>query len=355
MRPLTLLLKPVSGTCNMNCTYCYYRSPGRAEENGIMSDDTVDVLIKRIGEVRPSMLSVVFQGGEPTLAGLGFVKRFICKVKEQIVCPVSYALQTNGLLIDEGFAQFFRENGFLVGVSIDGDGKTNDRYRLDKNGNSVFERTLYSMTLLEKYGVAFNVLSVIDDANAADIETTWAFFKKQGYRHIQFIPYVEGDSPVSLSAESYEAFLKRSFDLWYDDLMGGRYVSVRHIDNYLRILRGSAPENCAMSGVCGHYYVVEADGSLYPCDFYCKEEYRLGSVYDADPFAHSKARSAFADRSRVIHAYCGSCQYHLLCRGGCMRDRTEDGAANRYCAAYRGFFAEKAELLKAAAEMFAGR
>ena len=352
MRNLSLLVKPASGLCNLHCGYCFYRAAGAERENRIMPPETADALIGRIAAFRPAALSVMFQGGEPTLAGLDFFRFFVAKVKQSVSCPVSFALQTNGLLLDGAWAAFLKENNFLVGVSLDGDRRTNDRYRRTRAGESVLPQVLRAVSLLRQYGVDFNILSVVDDANAADIERTWRYFRKHGFRFLQFIPCIDEGEGIGLSPENCEAFLKRSFDLWYRELTAGAYISVRHIDNYVGILMGRPPENCAMCGICGNYFVVEADGAVYPCDFYCKEAYRLGSVFDADPFGGGEKQRRFIEGSTIIHEHCRSCRYYALCRGGCRRDRTEDLTENKYCAAYRHFFAYAGERMQKAAEMF---
>ncbi len=351
MNTLTLLVKPAAGLCNMNCRYCFYRSASETRKNRIMTEETVDALIQKIKEYRPSALSVVFQGGEPTLAGLDYYKSFVNKIKENIKAPVNYALQTNGLLIDDDFAQFFKENGFLVGISLDGNRKTNDRYRLDKSGESVFQKVQTRIDILKKHGVDFNILSVIDDKNGEDIEETYAFFKERGYNFLQFIPFVDGEDGVSLTPEKYGEFLKKIFDLWYADFINGDYISIRHIDNYIGILLGNPPENCAMCGVCGSYFVVEANGDIFPCDFYCKDEYRLGNIYDEKPFEVSEKQKEFIEQSMLIHEKCRDCKYRVLCRGGCKRDRTDGYTKNRYCEAYRDFFDYAADRMINAAKL----
>lgn len=338
MKNLVLLVKPAAGLCNMNCSYCFYRSASEGRENRIMSESTSDALIQRVKEFSPSSLSVMFQGGEPTLAGLDFFERFTEKIKAEISAPVSYSMQTNGLLVDDSFARFFKKNSFLLGVSLDGGKKTNDRYRLDKNGGGVVPLVLNSLSILKKHGVDFNILSVIDDENAADIESTCNYFKKHKFGFLQFIPYVDEGCGISLSREKYEFFLKKSFDLWYDDFINGNYISIRHIDNYINILLGRQPENCAMCGTCGHYFVIEADGGIYPCDFYCRNESRLGSVFDNDPFSLHEKHRAFIEESYLIHKNCKSCKYYNLCRGGCKRDRINGFSHNKYCDAYFAFF-----------------
>ena len=354
MKPLTLLIKPAAGLCNMSCRYCFYKEASGKRENRIMSEETVDALIDRISEAHPFSLSVLFQGGEPTLAGPGFLRAFVKKVKEKVRCPVSYALQTNGLLIDDDYARFFKENSFLVGLSLDGEKSTNDRYRKAKDGKSVFEKVLDSAAILKSHGVDFNILSVIDDSNAADIEKTYGFFKENCFDYLQFIPCNDEGIGVSLSAENYETFLKKSFDLWYGDLAGGKYVSIRHIDNYVGIILGRSPENCAMCGLCGNYFVVEANGDLYPCDFYCTDENRLGSVFDEKPFEMSEKQRRFIEESKRIHEHCKGCRYYALCRGGCKKDRMDDFSKNRYCKAYYGFFEYAGERMLKAAEVFGG-
>ncbi len=355
MKNLTLLVKPAAGLCNMNCGYCFYRAAAGERENRPMSPETADVLIQKISAARPADLSIVFQGGEPTLAGLAFFKSFTQKLKQAVSCPVSFAFQTNGLLLDDAWAAFFKENGFLVGVSLDGDRRANDRYRRDKSGESVFPQVLRAISVLRRHGVDFNILSVIDDENAADIDSAWRYYKKHGFRFLQFIPLVDEGCGAALSPEKYEAFLKRVFDLWYGELMNGKYISVRHIDNYVGLLMGRPPENCAMCGTCGSYFTVEADGDIYPCDFYCKAAYRLGSVFDGAPFAESEKQRGFIAESAAIREYCGACRYYALCRGGCKRDRTDGFTKNRYCAAYTGFFEYAAQRMERAAAIFLQR
>ena len=338
MKNLTLLIKPAAGLCNINCTYCFYKSASRARDNNTMSRETVDMLIRKIREYGASAVNILFQGGEPTLAGLDFFRCFTDRVRQNLSVPVSYGLQSNGILIDNAWAEFFRENHFLLGVSLDGGRRTTDRYRLDKNSRSVLPQILNGISALRKSGVDFNILSVIDDKNAMDIENTWQYFKKHDFRFLQFIPLVDEGMGISLSADIYAFFLNRSFDLWYKDWEKGCYISVRHIDNYIRILMGEQPENCAMCGVCGSYFVLEANGDLFPCDFYCTEERRIGNIYDDDPFAQNEKQRSFISLSMIIHEHCRTCQWYALCRGGCLRDRSQNFTKNRYCDAYKTFF-----------------
>ncbi len=350
MKNLVLLIKPAAGLCNMNCGYCFYKSASEGRENRIMQEGTVDMLIERIKEFAPSSLSVMFQGGEPTLARLEFFERFTEKVSKNISAPVSFSLQTNGLLVDDAFSRFFKKNSFLLGVSLDGNRRTNDRYRLDKNGGGVLPQILNSISILKKHEVDFNILSVIDNENAADAENTYTYFKKHGFGFLQFIPYIDEGNGISLSDEKYGEFLRKIFDLWYEDYINGRYISIRHIDNYINILLGRPPESCAMCGTCGHYFVIEANGDIYPCDFYCRNEFKTGTVFDNNPFEINAKHREFIEESFVIHPHCKSCKYYILCRGGCKRDRINGFSQNKYCKAYYGFFEYAGERMKLIAQ-----
>lgn len=359
MRELSLLIKPVGAACNLACSYCFYRhvAAGRETEQGVMTDETADALLERVFSLRPYALSVAFQGGEPTLAGTDWYRRFLrcLSEKNKANIPVALSIQTNGLLLDKSWAQLFSENNFLVGLSLDGNRAVNDRFRKNKEGNSVFERTLSAAGLLAEQGVEFNILSVLTDESAYAVEDTYLFFKQRGFRYLQFIPFVDEGTGHTLKPEAYAFFLKRSFDLWYEDYLKGEFLSIRHIDNYLRILLGAEPENCAMCGVCGRYYVIESEGSVYPCDFYCRKEFRLGSVFDPSPFGENEKHRAFLESSRRIHAYCRDCRYAGLCRGGCRRDRVDSLTKNPYCDAYRAFFDYALERMLAVARQIKER
>lgn len=345
---LTVLIKPASGKCNLRCRYCFYadEAENRAVgDYGFMSAETAENVVRRAFETGEREYIFAFQGGEPMLAGLSFYEAFVRRVGEynKKRAKVHYTIQTNGTLIDGAFAKFFKRSGFLVGVSLDGDAAVHDADRLTADGRGSFARVEEGIRRLEEAGADFNIVSVVNKKNYKKIGQTYRFFREKGFRWLQFIPCVDtvrSGSPFMLRSGQMARYLCELFDLWFEDLLHGGRVSVRNFDNYLSILRGQQPENCAMCGVCGNYFTVEADGSVFPCDFYCMDEWLLGNVNES-PFSAMRGALAekFVEESKEVPKACAGCRYFFLCRNGCKKDRVQ--GRNRYCAAYRKFFARK--------------
>ncbi len=355
MQTLSLLIKPASGLCNLRCRYCFYAdvADSRAVKNyGMMSEEILETLVAKALSEATDRCVFGFQGGEPTLAGLDFFRKLVEfeNRHNRNRVTIEHTLQTNGLGLDAAWAEFFREHRFLVGVSIDADSRLHDQLRPDAAGKGTHRRCLDAVRLLERHGVDFNILSVLTRHMAAHPDQTYNFYKRKGFRHLQFIPCLDGleeaagSHPHSLDAAGYGSFLCRLFDLWRRDFLAGDYISIRSFDNYIHMLAGHPPENCGMSGECHTYPLIEADGSVYPCDFYALDRYRLGNVR-SDTFTgmlSGEAARKFEAPSRRLAATCQACEYLFLCRGGCRRDREplSDGAPgqNRFCEAYRLFF-----------------
>ncbi len=372
MPPVHVMIKPASAGCNMRCSYCFYADEAASRQvgaRGIMSPDTAAQIVKKALAHARGSCSFIFQGGEPTLAGLDFFRHFVELVNGQRPpdVAVSYAFQTNGLLIDEEWARFFADNRFLVGVSMDGPAEVHDRLRPLAGGGAFHALVLDRLRLLRRAGVECNVLTVVTRQLARDIARTYDFFKEEGILYQQYIPCMDpldaarGGQAYSLTPREYAKFLHRLFVLWKKDLDRGLYVSVRHFDNWLSILLGRPPESCNMLGVCSVQYVVEADGSVYPCDFYCLDQWALGSVLreDFDAFDARRRQLGFVERSLPVPPECGRCPWRALCRNGCPRDRVrqpgQTWAKNYYCDAYREFFSLHFRDLQQAAGRLAGQ
>ena len=361
MQSLSLLIKPASSSCNLKCKYCFYAdvTDCRAVKNtGMMSRDCTETMVKKAFATKARHVLFAFQGGEPTLAGLDYFTHFIDTVKENNFygARCSFSLQTNGTLIDDKWSDFFVRNNFLVGLSLDGNREHHDFFRKDAKGDGTYWKVIAAARLLQRHNVDFNILTVVTDYTARHITKIYNYFKKEGFRYLQFIPCIEDfgvtDTDVpKLSIESYASFLITIFNLWLADFKQNNYISIRHIDNYIQMLAGNGAENCAMFGECGLYYVVEGDGSLYPCDFYCTDEYFLKTIFNDKAFVITPKHQEFLNDSKKLNKDCLNCRHYFICRGGCKRDREPDYTNNKYCKAYEAFFDHALQEMKLIALM----
>ena len=353
MPPLTVLSKPASGDCNLRCRYCFYQDETQRRETpsyGVMSVQTLEAIVKKVMEYADGQCTIGFQGGEPTLAGLDFFRAYIDLVKKhnRKGLEVAHTLQTNGTLLTEDWAVFLKQNHFLVGLSIDGTACIHDQLRVDAVGRGSFARVWRGKELLQKHGVDFNVLTVVTQQASAHASDIYEFFVENDLLFHQYIPCLapldaEGCGQYAVTAEAYSQFLCELFDRWYEDQLRGTQVYVRYFENLAGMLLGYPPENCGMCGHCVNQYVVEADGGVYPCDFYVLDRYRLGNL-TTDSFEdlnRSAQQSGFIQDSLKVEPECLQCNLSGLCRGGCRRDRQRADmqtlGKSCFCAAYKKF------------------
>lgn len=339
-----MMIKPASALCNLACHYCFYLDTAAHRVEGswpIMDQSVVEATVTKSLELADSV-SFVFQGGEPTLAGLPFFESFVQTVAahKRADQEIHYAFQTNGLIFDRSWARFFKEHDFLVGFSFDGTRKIHDVYRRDHSDEGSGRQVLRSIALAQEEGVTFNVLSVVTDLFAGNINAVHQFLTDRGIYHHQYISCMDPiDQDISfLSPKGYASFLKNSFDTWYHLFMRGTPISVRFFDNLVGMLLGLPPESCDMAGVCSPNYVVESNGNIYPCDFYCTDDMLLGNIV-TDSFATLDTKRdelRFIEDSPNTIDGCERCRWQSLCRGGCKRYRTESGY--RFCSSMQQFF-----------------
>lgn len=352
MPPLSLLIKPSSGGCNMRCKYCFYHDEQMNRETfsyGFMSDETLEILIKKALEYATFQCSFGFQGGEPTLRGLDFYRRAVELQRKYNVHNVRIfnALQTNGMLIDNSWAEFLHENHFLVGLSMDGTKKVHDENRLDTEGKGTFNRVLQTAQKLASHQVDLSLLTVVTNRTADSITQIYNFYRRSNLFYQQYIPCLDpleterGASAYSLTPEKYAKFLNTLFDLWYRDVTQGRFIYIRYFENLVGILMGRRPESCGLGGQCTIQNVVEADGSVYPCDFYCLDQWQLGNIREQSfrELAVCETARRFLNEGSFGREECRDCEFFSVCRGGCRRDREPLRASGNYfCAAYKEFF-----------------
>jgi len=367
MPAVNVLIKPASSACNMRCEYCFYRDVADHREHafeGMLSVASMEKVMAAATEYAEGLCSFAFQGGEPTLAGLDFYRQTVALGKKyrRPGLEIRYAIQTNGYCIDDEWAQFLAENNFLVGLSLDGPAELHDLNRKDNHGKRTHDKVMRAVRLFEKYHVEYNILCVVTGKNARSIQRIYQFYKKQNFRWLQFIPCLEpleqerGGEVYHLSPRDYGDFLIRLFDLWYQDLQKGEYISIRHLDNWLSILLRERPESCDMMGHCSVQFVVEGDGGVYPCDFYVLDEWRLGTVGEQSfqEMAESSTAKRFIEASLRVPETCRACPVYPVCRNGCRRNRLmQENLVDRnyYCEAYRRFFLERRRELLSAVQL----
>lgn len=356
MASVSVLIKPASGMCNMNCDYCFYRDEAAKRAQafyGLMSETTLKNVIRKTMLNADPAIHYMFQGGEPTLAGLPFFEKALQFQqhynKKRI--PVYNALQTNGILIDEDWCRFLAANRFLVGLSLDGTQEVHDSLRRNGAGRGTFAQVCRAAELLARFGVEFNILTVVTPAVAEHIMEIYSFYKEHGWLYQQYIACLDplgeghGRTPYALTPEVYGRFLIDLFDLWYQDVRNGNAPYNRQFENYVAVASGRLPASCDQCGVCSIQHTVEANGNVYPCDFYTLDEYLLGN-FNENSFAQiteKRREIRFIERSLLLSDECRSCRFHKLCKGGCQRCRDYNPQTkvyeNYFCESYRMFFA----------------
>jgi uncharacterized protein len=324
-----------------------------------MSHDLLEEYIRQyIQAQRVPEATISWQGGEPMLMGLDFFRRSV-EYAERYRKPgmtIHYTMQTNGTLLDDEWCNFFRENDFLIGISLDGPQEQHDAYRVDKGGNPTFDRVMRGLRLMQKHTVQFNILACVHAANADHPLDVYRFFRDEaGAEFIQFIPIVERDNETgfqegnkvtdrSVRAEQYGTFLITIFDEWVRRDVGGIYVQI--FDVSLAAWVGEPPGLCIFSPTCGTALALEHNGDLYSCDHFVEPGYLLGNIEEQpmiDLVISEKQRRFGLDKLNTLPLYCQKCGVRFACHGGCPKNRfidTPDGepGLNYLCAGYKAFF-----------------
>jgi uncharacterized protein len=349
---LTFLVKPASGDCNLRCKYCfYYTAHATPDHVQRMSYETLERLIAEACIVSPVRTGFAFQGGEPTLAGLDYFREVV-RLQAKYRRPgqqITNALQTNGLLLTPEWCEFLRENGFLVGISIDGEESLHDAERIDAGGHGTYQRAVQALRLLQNAGVKHNVLSVVTRDVARRGRQTYRALRDLGAEYIQFIPCIDNghgdiESRVLLTPEEYGKFLKTVFDEWMADLQAGRRITVQFFESLVAVAMGQPPITCQMSGSCAGQLVVEYDGRLYPCDFMVRDEWLLGNLHGepVSEIMRGERLRAYMEWAVRTPEDCRACEFFTYCRGGCPHQRAvrggDPGRPDYFCRGYKMLF-----------------
>lgn len=327
------LIKPASSLCNMRCKYCFYADVSNQREiksYGIMQSIITEKLIDSVFSelLKGDEVLFAFQGGEPTLAGLDYFIHFTAYVKANIESgiKVQYSLQTNGLLLDDSWCSFLAQNNFLVGLSLDGSLAFHDENRIDANGKGSWRRITAAKACLEKHKVEYNILWVLTNNIARYPQKVWNFLCEHDIKFVQFIPCLsnlDSDeiSPYALLPKRFASFYVQLFRYWAQALYNGQYRSIKLFDDICNLLKRNAVTACGFTGKCQIQYVIEADGSVFPCDFYVLDKWKMGNIAQLTP-SQLKANICcddFLKRKRTFGKVCETCPYIKLCGGGCPR------------------------------------
>jgi len=332
MKRINVMLKPASSLCNLRCKYCFYHDVAASRQMasmGIMEREAASVVVKNIyASLAPGdELIFSFQGGEPGLAGLDFFEFFVNEAKK--IAPqgikTSYSMQTNGLMIDKNWCEFFIENQFLIGLSLDGDAMLHQN-RLDSNGKSTFNRVMTAKKLLDTYQVPYNILCVLTTETSRRAAKLWNFIKKERIKYIQFIPCLESLSndtlnSYALTGNKFFEFYSTLFPLWQREAESGNLVNIRLFDDISSLYLSGSAATCGISGRCYPQIVVESDGSVYPCDFYVLDEYKVADLTKQtlrEAF-ETMVKSDFFAKPTEKNTACEGCTYYSWCQGGCKR------------------------------------
>jgi uncharacterized protein len=359
-----VLAKPTGAICNLACSYCFFLDkellyPGSKFR---MSEEVLENYIRQLIEAHSSpQVTVAWQGGEPTLMGIDFYRRAV-ELQEKYRKPgmiFENTMQTNGTLLDDEWCQFFKENNFLIGISIDGPREMHDVYRVDKKGNGTFDQVMKGLRLLQKHGVAYNILTAVNRRNADYPLEVYHFLRDEARTEwIQFIPVVEridegghtlyqkGNrvSDRSVLPEQLGSFLCRIFDEWVRNDVGR--VFVQTFEASARKWLGLPSGMCVFEETCGVGLALEHNGDLYSCDHFVEPDYLLGNITyrEISELAASEKQYRFGqNKSDLLPQVCLECDVLFACRGECPKNRfltTNDCSPglNYFCKGWKAFF-----------------
>ena len=357
-----VLAKPTGARCNLDCAYCFFLKKERLYPGSDfrMSDATMEAYIRQTveGQTAPEV-TIAWQGGEPTLMGLDFFRRAV-EVERKYARPgrrIGNSFQTNGILIDEEWCRFFRENDFLVGLSLDGPRDLHDAYRHDRGGGPVFDKVERAARLMQRHGVEFNVLCTVNAANSRHPIRVYRYFRDDlQARYVQLIPIVERDNETgdqegtevtdrTVDPDEYGRFLIAIFDEWVRRDVGTMFVTF--FDAVLASYVYGRSSVCVLRPTCGDAMALEHNGDLYSCDHFVEPSFRLGNIGEtpiARLAASEKQRAFGAAKSETLPKLCRGCAFLFTCHGECPKNRvltTPEGepGLNWLCAGLRAFFA----------------
>ena len=366
-----VLAKPTGPICNLGCKYCFYlekESLYPQVNKWAMREDVLENYIRQYIEAHDTpVVNFAWQGGEPTLLGVEYFRKLVDIQKKYATGKrIANALQTNGVLLNDEWAALFKENGFLIGLSVDGPRELHDRYRVDKGGQPTFDKVMRGMETLQRNGVEFNTLTTVHRGNADHPLEVYRFLKENGSGFMQFIPIVEriahqvtsdglqlippdfsgaaNVAPWSVEPRQFGHFVCAIFDEWVRKDVGRYYVQL--FDVSLEMWTGMEASLCVFRRQCGAALAIEHCGDVYSCDHFVYPQNRLGNIMESplESMVDSEQQRRFGEaKESALPRYCRECDVRFACNGECPKHRflhTPDGefGLNYLCAGYKMFF-----------------
>ncbi|EGD5502861.1 anaerobic sulfatase maturase [Salmonella enterica subsp. enterica serovar Kentucky] len=371
-----VMIKPTGSVCNLDCKYCFYLEkemlyPDR-KNHYKMTEETLALFVQQhIAAQDVDEVIFAWQGGEPTLMGLPFYRQAVALQQRYANGKaIVNTFQTNGILIDDEWARFFRAHDFLVGISIDGDAALHDEWRVTRAGQPTHHKVEQAIKCLASHGVEFNTLTVVSQSNMLHPQRAYAYLKSIGSRYMQFIPLVEraankdgmlahpqdeqtAVTPWSVDGLQFGKFLNAIFDIWIREDIGD--IGIQLFEQTLAAWCGLPPQVCVFAPVCGSAFAMEMNGDVYNCDHFVYPQYKLGNINDTPlrQMNNSAKNQQFGlDKSRTMAQECHTCPWQFACYGGCPKHRFLPSACgpmkqNYLCAGYQCFFSHTAPMMKA--------
>jgi len=369
-----VMAKPTGSACNLNCDYCFFLKkealyPGSSFR---MPDEVHEAYIRQLLEAHQvPQVTIAWQGGEPTLMGLDFFRRSV-ELQKKYQKPgtrIENTFQTNGILLDDDWCRFFHDNGFLVGLSLDGPKELHDVHRKDKGGHGTFDRVLAAARRLQAHRVEFNILCTVNSDNSRRPLDVYRFFRDElGARYIQFIPIVERDNDSgyqeghrvtdrSVTPEEFGRFLIAIFDEWVKKDVGETFVL--NFDGALAGWLDMAGTVCIFGPTCGLGLALEHNGDLYSCDHFVEPEYLLGNILETpliELVASEKQLKFGRDKKDTLPRSCRECEFLRVCYGECPKNRFVEAPGgepglNYLCAGLKAFFEHTDKAMRIMADL----
>lgn len=352
-----VFVKPIGSICNLSCEYCYYLKKDQLYPKGesfcMPNIILEEYIVQHIEASAEPVIRFSWHGGEPTLLGLDYFRKIVAIQRKNQPSDqrIANGIQTNGILLDEDWCRFLADEGFFVGLSLDGPQEMHDRHRLTKGGKPTFDQAKRGYRLLCQYQVPTDILCVVNADNVRNPEQVYRFFKEIKAEYVSFLPMVEpqpetssGVSALTVPAEAWGNFLCAIFDEWVNQDIGR--IKVQIFEEAARTAFEQEHSLCIFRPVCGDIPVVEHNGDLYSCDHFVDDKHRLGNIIETPlvELLESPEQRAFGKaKLDSLPRYCRECEVRDMCHGECPKNRfirtpVGETGLNYLCAGYKRFF-----------------